>query len=83
MSYALFTSLLMKSAKIQKEIEAERSTRWPNWMRLLRLKKIRLKIKDRLLEIAQHKTSGRKTINLRKAAVLSGTSRHYPRMYFG
>lgn len=48
MSVRLFKSLLYKSTRIQTEIEREQSHRWPNAMRLLKLKKLRLAIKDRL-----------------------------------
>jgi uncharacterized protein YdcH (DUF465 family) len=34
--------------KLDDEITRERKRRLPNWMRLLRLKKLRLAIKDRL-----------------------------------
>jgi uncharacterized protein YdcH (DUF465 family) len=48
MSVRLFKSLLFKSAQIQQEIEQERQRRLPDSFRLLKLKKIRLSIKDRL-----------------------------------
>ena len=53
MSVRHFRSLLYKSAQIEKEIEKEQNRRLPNWMRLLKLKKIRLSIKDRMFEIAR------------------------------
>lgn len=53
MSVQHFKSLLFKSAQIQEEIEKERRRRWPDWMRLLKLKKIRLAIKDRLERIVR------------------------------
>lgn len=53
MSVQHFKSLLFKSAQIQEEIEKEHRRRWPDWMRLLKLKKIRLAIKDRLERIAR------------------------------
>ncbi|MEZ5814328.1 MAG: hypothetical protein R3E13_06355 [Alphaproteobacteria bacterium] len=53
MSVQHFKSLLFKSAQIQEEIEKEHKRRWPDWMRLLKLKKIRLAIKDRLERIAR------------------------------
>lgn len=52
MSVQHFKSLLFKSAQIQEEIEREYNRRWPDWIRLLKLKKIRLAIKDRLERIA-------------------------------
>jgi uncharacterized protein YdcH (DUF465 family) len=48
MSVQRFKSLLFKSAKIQKEIDKERQRVWPDWVRLLKLKKLRLIIKDRI-----------------------------------
>lgn len=48
MSSQYFTSLLIKSAEIQRAIEREGAARRPDWMRLLKLKKLRWVIKDRL-----------------------------------
>jgi uncharacterized protein YdcH (DUF465 family) len=48
MSVRLFKSLLYKSTQIQHEIEQEHQRLWPDRLRLLKLKKIRLSIKDRL-----------------------------------
>ena len=59
MSIQHFKSLLFKSAKIQEEIEKEHCRPWPNWMRLLKLKKIRLAIKDRLERIAHQQQGGK------------------------
>lgn len=53
MSVRLFKSLLYKSAQIQQEIEREYQSRWPDRFRLLKLKKIRLSIKDRLQRILE------------------------------
>ena len=61
MSVRLFKSLLYKSTQIQQEIEQEHKRLWPDRFRLLRLKKIRLSIKDRLqrmLEMHQTAMSG-------------------------
>lgn len=44
----LLQSLFMRSSQIQQRIEEESRARAPNWIRLLRLKKMRLKIKDRI-----------------------------------
>lgn len=57
MSNEHFKSLLFRSSKIQEEIEKERSRPWPNWMRLLKLKKIRLAIRDRIEMLVQQKNS--------------------------
>lgn len=48
-----FKSLLFKATQIQQEIEKEQSRRLPDWVRLLKLKKLRLKIKDKLCQFAQ------------------------------
>lgn len=48
MSVRLFKSLLYKSTQIQQQIEREHARPWPDRFRLLKLKKIRLSIKDRL-----------------------------------
>jgi uncharacterized protein YdcH (DUF465 family) len=53
MSVQHFKSLLYKSTQIQKAIEKEQSRRLPDWMFLLKLKKLRLAIKDRLQEIVR------------------------------
>lgn len=53
MSVRLFKSLLYKSAQIQQEIEQEHQSRWPDRFRLLKLKKIRLSINDRLQRILE------------------------------
>ncbi len=53
MSDKLFKSLLFKSARIQQEIEREQSKLWPDSWRLIKLKKIRLAIRDRLERIIQ------------------------------
>ncbi len=54
MSVKHVQSLIFKSAQIQREIEKEQSYRWPDWLRLLWLKKLRLVIKDRLERMIQH-----------------------------
>jgi hypothetical protein len=41
-------SLLYKSALIQQEIEAEQQQTRPDWLRVMRLKALRLKLMDRL-----------------------------------
>ena len=52
MSIRLFKSLLFKSSKIQHEIEREQQRVAPDRLRLIKLKKIRLLIMDRLQQIA-------------------------------
>lgn len=44
-------SLLMKSAVVQIEIEAETRKKNPDWVRIITLKKQRLLIKDRIQQI--------------------------------
>ena len=51
MSVNHFKSLLFKSAHLQSEIDREHQRRWPNWLRLLKLKKLRLAIKDRIQKL--------------------------------
>ena len=67
MSIQHFKSLLFRSAKIQEEIEKEHRRPWPNWMRLLKLKKIRLTIKDRMERLTQQQN-----IKLQPLRVKSG-----------
>lgn len=51
MSVRLFQALLFKSSQIQQKIEEESRRRLPDTIRLLKLKKLRLRIKDRLLRL--------------------------------
>jgi len=53
MSVRLFKSLLYKSTQIQQQIEQEHRRPWPDRFRLLKLKKIRLSIKDRLQRLIE------------------------------
>lgn len=53
MSVRLFQALLFKSSQIQQKIEDESRRRLPDNLRLLKLKKLRLKIKDRLLRLME------------------------------
>ncbi len=48
MSVKHLKSLLFKSMLIQQAIDREHQRRWPDWIRLLKLKKLRLAIKDRI-----------------------------------
>lgn len=47
------SSLLYKSALIQQEIETEQQQRRPDWLRVMRLKALRLKLTDRLSAVAR------------------------------
>jgi len=51
MSIKRFKSLLFKPVKIQQESERERTRLWPDLIRLLKLKEIRLTIKDNMARI--------------------------------
>lgn len=51
MSVRLFTSLLYRSLRLQHKIEAEQSRPWPDRFKLIKLKKIRLALKDRMENI--------------------------------
>jgi len=53
MSVNHFKSMLFKSAHLQSEIDREYQSRWPNWLRLLKLKKLRLAIKDRIEKLVK------------------------------
>jgi uncharacterized protein YdcH (DUF465 family) len=54
MSVHYFQSLLLKAGHIQQQIEAEHKRQLPNWIRLLKLKKVRLAIKDRLARLVHN-----------------------------
>lgn len=63
MSFEYFKSLLHRSTLIQKEIDEEQKRRWPDKFRLIKLKKIRLFIKDRLQVIIFNGLHGKKRKN--------------------
>lgn len=64
MSVQHFKSLLIKYAQIQQKIDKEHQRRLPDWIRLLKLKKIRLAIKDRLVHMMSNGTkNGHKKFN--------------------
>jgi hypothetical protein len=48
-----FPSLLLRLARIQGRIESEHARPAPDWMTLMRLKLLRLRLKDRLLEVVR------------------------------
>ncbi len=58
MSVQHFKSLLFKSARLQQEIDREHQRRWPDWMRLLKLKKLRLAINDRMQRLLDQGSNG-------------------------
>ena len=47
------SSLLYKSALIQQEIDSEQQQRRPDWLRVMRLKTLRLKLMERLSAVAR------------------------------
>lgn len=53
MSVRLFKSLLFKSTQIQQEIEREQAKVRPDRWRLIKLKKLRLAIKDRMARLGR------------------------------
>lgn len=61
MSIRLFQSLLFKVSHLQQQIDREYKRPAPNWLRLLKLKKIRLAVKDRIHRlICSKSTAGMK-----------------------
>ncbi len=64
MSVQRFKSLLFKATQIQREIEKEHSRRWPDWMRLLKLKKLRLLMKDKLRQFSEQNSRGSSYANM-------------------
>jgi hypothetical protein len=68
MSVTYLRALLFKSGIIQQEIEREQSRRWPDSLRLLKLKKLRLVIKDRLARLSNARMARR---NARKRRPLN------------
>lgn len=47
------SSLLDKSSRLQQQIDAEQKRARPDWLRLMRLKKLRLQLMDRLHGLAR------------------------------
>jgi len=52
MSAKHFKALLVRAAKIQTEIDREQKASRPDWMRLLKLKRLRLVLKHRIQRLA-------------------------------
>lgn len=75
MSVQNFKSLLFKSTQIQQEIEKEQKRRLPDWMRLLKLKKLRLAIKDRLQEIVRQAGDIRSARRMQPIMIRSSNNR--------
>lgn len=46
------TSLFIKAAQIDRRIEREHKSRFPNWVVLMRLKITRLRLKDKIQSLA-------------------------------
>jgi uncharacterized protein YdcH (DUF465 family) len=53
MTDTYFKSLLYRHGELQSEIDREMRGANPNWMRVLKLKKLRLALKDRLHRLMQ------------------------------
>jgi uncharacterized protein YdcH (DUF465 family) len=53
MSIKRFKSLTDRYLRIDGQIEKEQSIRRPDWLRLIRLKKLRLMIKDQIYRMAR------------------------------
>lgn len=51
MTNKLLKSLLIKSAQVQSSIDEENRFSKKDWIKILRLKKLRLKIKDKILSL--------------------------------
>ena len=49
----LLKSLIFRSSIIQKKIDEEHSSKSKDWLKILRLKKLRLKIKDKINELVR------------------------------
>ena len=79
MSVQRFKSLLFKATQIQREIEKEQSRRWPDWMRLLKLKKLRLAIKDKLRHFTEKNAGSQSLKGLQPITV--GVNKHTKHKY--
>jgi len=53
MSLKLFKSLLFKSLRVESEIQKEYKKPWKDHLRLVRLKKMRLQIKDQIKRLVR------------------------------
>lgn len=53
MTDTYFKSLLFRHGELQNEIDRELRAPSPNWMRVLKLKKLRLALKDRLQRLTR------------------------------
>lgn len=70
MSVQHIKALLFRSAQLQQEIEKEQKHRWPDTLRLLKLKKLRLVLKDRIERLVKenvHFVRGRRRPSLKTA----------------
>jgi uncharacterized protein YdcH (DUF465 family) len=52
MSAAHVRSLIIRASTVQDQIRREQSATQPDWVRILRLKKLRVALKDRIVAIA-------------------------------
>lgn len=81
MSMHHFRALLTRATKLQITIDRERQTAQPDWLRLLRLQKVRLALKKQLYQLAdRHRksrglTTGRGGDALVRLPVAASTNR--------
>lgn len=68
MSVKFFKSFI----QIQQETEQERLRRWPDWIRMPKLKNIRLSIKDRLARVVRGSLNGGRQLNLQPVRIRTG-----------
>lgn len=66
MSEKRVRSLLHKSAKIQQEIDREHARPAPHNLTLIRLKKLRLKIKDHIMRIVAAHSANKQRASMRR-----------------
>ena len=77
MSVKRFKSLLYKSSKIQAEIIKEQKRPKPNWLKLCRMKKLRLSMKDKMLELSQQYASLNTLLDYKTVKVRSNAIKNY------
>lgn len=68
-TFQRFRALLSRAAQIHLRIEREYAQKRPDWVRLLRLKKIRLAIKDQLMRLARSSGAPLEPVDLERAVV--------------
>jgi hypothetical protein len=63
--------LLLRSALIQNRIDHETKQKSRDWLKILRLKKLRLKIKDKIYAIAQGAYRNYESRNMKRIPIYS------------